>query len=321
MKDKYGRKIDYLRISLTDACNLKCVYCMPENGIKFNNANGALSSEELKKIINIFAQLGTKKLRFTGGEPLLRKDLDQLIKIAKKGGVERIAITTNGILLEEKLDVLVQAGLSEVNISLDTLSAKRFSDITRGGDLNKVLNAIDKSLKLGLKVKINAVIIDGINDDEFIKLCEMSIDRDLDIRFIELMPIGEGTKFTGKTENDLRDELKKVYKIENADEISINGPAKYIRIENAKGRIGFISAMSNHFCDSCNRIRITPDGFLKQCLHFKSGLDLKNLLKKTDSNEILKEKIVETIFNKPLGHKFKEENKSEDKRFMFQIGG
>lgn len=321
MNDKYGRKIDYLRISLTDACNLKCVYCMPENGIKFNNASGALDNEELKKIIGIFGNLGTKKLRFTGGEPLLRKDLKDLISAAKANGIEKIAITTNGILLEEKLEDLVSAGLSELNISLDTLDAKKFSEITRGGDLDTVLRAINKSLKLGIKVKINAVIINEINEDEFIKLCKMSIDRDLDIRFIELMPIGEGVKFTGKTEDELRGQLEEFYSIENVEDNSINGPAKYVRINNAKGRIGFISAMSNHFCDSCNRIRITPDGFLKQCLHFKSGLDLKKLLNNSTNDEILKEKIVETIFNKPMGHKFIEDHKSEDKRFMFQIGG
>lgn len=321
VKDKCGREIDYLRISLTDACNLRCIYCMPEKDVKFNNVEGALTNRELEKIINIFGELGTKKLRFTGGEPLLRKDLHCLIEVAKKSGVEKIAITTNGILLEEKLDSLVKAGLSEANISLDTLDEKRFSDITRGGDLNKVLSAIDKSLSLGMKVKINVVIINGINDDEFLDLCKLSVDKNLDVRFIELMPIGEGIRFKGKTEEQLMKLLKENHELEDSKNDGINGPARYVKIKNAKGRVGFISAMSEHFCDSCNRIRITPDGFLKQCLHFKSGLDLKKLINETDNKEILEDRIKETIFNKPVGHKFNEEKKSEDNRFMFQIGG
>lgn len=321
MKDKCGREIDYLRISLTDACNLRCIYCMPEKDVKFNNVEGALTNRELEKIINIFGELGTKKLRFTGGEPLLRKDLHCLIDVAKKSGIEKIAITTNGILLEEKLEQLVKAGLSEANISLDTLHEEKFSDITRGGDLHKVLKAIDKSLALGVKVKINVVIIDGINDNEFIDLCKLSINKKLDVRFIELMPIGEGIKFKGKTEEQLLGLLKKKYELEESHNEGINGPAKYVKIKGAKGKVGFISAMSEHFCDSCNRIRITPDGFLKQCLHFKSGLDLKKLIAQTEDKEFLEEKIKETIFNKPVGHKFNEEKKSEDSRFMFQIGG
>ncbi|MGL5615996.1 MAG: GTP 3',8-cyclase MoaA [Sarcina sp.] len=321
VKDKYGREIDYLRISLTDACNLRCIYCMPEENVKFNNVEGALSNEELEKIIDVFGSLGTKKLRFTGGEPLLRKDIDKLIYKAKSSGIEKIAITTNGILLVEKIESLVKAGLSEVNISLDTLDEERFKMITRGGELHRVLDAIDLSLKNGIKVKINAVMIDGINEDEFINLCKLSVDRDLDVRFIELMPIGEGIKFKGKTQEELLHKLKESFVVENLDKEGINGPANYVKIQNGKGRIGFISAMSNHFCDSCNRIRITPDGFLKQCLHFKSGINLKKLLEEEDSANILEEKIKDTIFNKPIGHKFNEEKKAEDNRFMFQIGG
>ncbi|MGL4742480.1 MAG: GTP 3',8-cyclase MoaA [Sarcina sp.] len=321
MEDKFGRKIDYLRISLTDACNLKCVYCMPESGVKFHNVQGALSNDDLERIIKIFGGLGTKKLRFTGGEPLLRKDLDILIKKAKESGIEKIAITTNAILLEDKIDALVEAGLSEVNISIDTLNPELFKEITRGGDLNKVLRALDKAIEHGLKVKINAVMIDGMNSSEFIELCGLTMSKDVDVRFIELMPIGEGIKFKGKTENDLRAELLRNYEIEEGKRILSNGPANYVKIKGSKGRVGFISAMSNHFCDSCNRIRITPDGFLKQCLHFKSGVNLKELIDNGSDNSILEEKIKSNIFNKPLGHKFNEDKKAEDNRFMFQIGG
>ena len=321
MKDKYGREIDYLRISLTDACNLKCVYCMPEHGVKFDNKDGALTHEDLDRIIKIFGRLGTKKLRFTGGEPLLRNDLDVLIATAKKSGIDKIAITTNAILLEDKIDSLVKAGLSEVNISIDTLDAKLFKELTRGGDLSKVLKSLDKCLAHGLKVKVNVVILNEINDKEFIDLCAMSIDKKVDVRFIELMPIGEGIKFKGKTEESLKKELTKSYELTADNQKVVSGPASYIKIKNSKGRVGFISAMSNHFCDSCNRIRITPDGFLKQCLHFRSGLSLKDLINENVDDKVLEGKIVETVFNKPLGHKFNEDKKAEDNRFMFQIGG
>ncbi|MGL4450129.1 MAG: GTP 3',8-cyclase MoaA [Sarcina sp.] len=320
MKDKCGRNIEYLRISLTDACNLRCVYCMPEKDVKFNNIKSTLTNQELKKIIKVFAKLGIKKIRFTGGEPLLREDLDQLIKIAKDSGINKIAITTNAILLEEKLDKLVDAGLSEANISLDTLDKQKFEDITRGGDLFKVLGAIDKALEKNIKVKINVVIIDGMNDDEFIELCKMSIDKNLDVRFIELMPIGEGLKFKGKTQKELLEKLEKEFKVSKVENVGVNGPAGYYRIHNAKGRIGFITPMSNKFCDKCNRVRITADGYLKECLHFKGGLNLKELV--NDKNEnLLEENLKKSIFNKQTEHEFVEKKSSQDSKFMFQIGG
>lgn len=321
MKDKFGRSIDYLRISLTDACNLKCVYCMPENGVQFKNIKGALANQDLERIIKIFGELGIEKVRFTGGEPLLRDELELLIRTAKRSGIEKIAITTNAILLEERVDALVEAGLSEVNISIDTLDSDLFKKITRGGELKKVLVALDKALGHGLTVKINAVIIEGMNSDDFIKLCEMTLAKKVDVRFIELMPIGEGIRFKGKTEQELRDKLIKKYEIEDEKRYLNNGPANYVKIKGAKGRVGFISAMSNHFCDSCNRIRITPDGLLKQCLHFKGKTSLKDLIENGANDETLKAVITESIYNKPLGHKFNEDKQAEDKKFMFQIGG
>ena len=320
MIDRCGRKIEYLRISLTDACNLRCVYCMPESNVKFHNIKSTLDNKELKKIIKTFAGLGIKKLRFTGGEPLLREDLHELIEIAKESGIDKIGITTNAILLEEKLDKLVDAGLSEVNISLDTLDYDRFSNITRGGDLKKVLGAIDKSLEKKLKVKINVVIIDDVNDDEFIDLCSISLDKKVDVRFIELMPIGEGIKFKGKTQKELLGRLKASFKVEDAENEGINGPAGYVKIVGSSGKIGFISPMSNKFCDKCNRVRITSDGFLKECLHFKGGLDLKELVNNQDEL-LLEKKLRESIFNKQTEHEFNEKKHSQDNKFMFEIGG
>lgn len=320
MKDKFNREIDYLRISLTEACNLKCIYCMPEENICFPKDNG-LTDSELEYLIDIFGDIGLKKLRFTGGEPLLRKSIVKLVSYAKKKDIKKIAITTNGVLLERYLDDLIDAGLTEINISLDSLKAEKFNEITRGGNLKSVLNSIEKAVNRGLKVKINAVIIKGVNEDEFIDLCSMTINTNVDIRFIELMPIGEGTKYIGVSGIELQEKLKEKYDIVKCDKTKENGPATYYSIPNAKGRIGFISALTNHFCESCNRIRITPDGVLKQCLHFKSGIDLKELLRNDLTKEEIENKIRETIYNKPQGHRFVEDKKTEDKRFMFQIGG
>lgn len=320
MKDKFNREIDYLRISLTEACNLRCIYCMPEGDVCFKNDNG-LTDDEIKYLIDIFGDIGLKKIRFTGGEPLLRKNIVELVSKAKEKGIGKIALTTNGVLLPKYLDELINAGLNEINISLDSLKEDVFKKITRGGNLISVVESIKKAVNKGIKVKINAVIVKGINDNEFLDLCKLSIHHKLDIRFIELMPIGEGTKYTGVNGKDLEKILKENFNIKEAKSDKDNGPAFYYRIEGAEGRVGFISALSNHFCESCNRVRITPDGVLKQCLHFKSGLDLKNILREDTTMEDIKERIKETIYNKPQGHRFIEDRKTEDDRFMFQIGG
>ena len=278
MKDKFNREIDYLRISLTEACNLRCIYCMPDGDVCFKNDNG-LTDDEIKYLIDIFGDIGLKKIRFTGGEPLLRKNIVELVSKAKEKEIGKIALTTNGVLLPKYLDELINAGLNEINISLDSLNEDVFKKITRGGNLISVVESIKKAVNKGIKVKINAVIVKGINDNEFLDLCKLSIHHKLDIRFIELMPIGEGTKYTGVSGKDLEKILKENFNIKEAKSDKDNGPAFYYRIEGAEGRVGFISALSNHFCESCNRIRITPDGVLKQCLHFKSGLDLKNILR------------------------------------------
>lgn len=320
MKDKFNREIDYLRISLTEACNLRCIYCMPEGEVCFKNHKG-LTDKEIKYLIDIFGDIGLKKIRFTGGEPLLRKNIVELVSKAKEKEIGKIALTTNGVLLPKYIDDLINAGLNEINISLDSLNEEVFRKITRGGNLITVVDSIKRAVNKGIKVKINAVIVKGINDNEFLDLCKLTIDHKLDIRFIELMPIGEGTKYTGVSGKDLEKILKENFNVKGAKRDKDNGPAFYYRIDGAEGRVGFISALTNHFCESCNRIRITPDGVLKQCLHFKSGLDLKSILREDISREEIKAKIKETIYNKPQGHRFIEDKKIEDDRFMFQIGG
>lgn len=320
MKDKFNRDIDYLRISLTEACNLRCIYCMPEEEVCFKKDNG-LTDEELKYLIDIFGDIGLKKIRFTGGEPLLRKSIVELVSKAKEKKIGKIALTTNGVLLHKYLDELINAGLNEINISLDSLNEEVFNKITRGGNLSYVLDSIKRAVNKGIKVKINAVIVKGINDNEFLDLCKLSIDNKLDIRFIELMPIGEGVKYTGVSGKDLEEILKENFNVKDGKRDTDNGPAFYYKIEGAEGRVGFISALSNHFCESCNRIRITSDGELKQCLHFKSGLNLKNILREDNTRQEIKERIKKTIYDKPKGHRFIEDKKTEDNRFMFQIGG
>lgn len=293
---------------------------MPE-GSTCNKEKEGLKDSELKEIIDIFGSIGLNKIRFTGGEPLLRKSIVDLVEFARDKGIKQIALTTNGILLDRYLDNLCAAGLTEVNISLDSLKADRFKAITRGGDFSKVMNGINRAIEKGLKVKINTVIIKDINEDEFIDLCKVTTEKNLDMRFIELMPIGEGIKYVGVSGKVLTDRLKGVYALKELKREVNNGPAIYYKIQGAKGRVGFISPLTNHFCDECNRIRVTSDGILKQCLHFNGGLDLKVIFRSTLSREEKETKIKETIYNKPQGHRFIEDKKTEDNRFMFQIGG
>ena len=322
MLDKLNRKIDYLRISVIDRCNLRCVYCMPEEGIESIPHDEILTYDEILRICEIVSELGIRKIKITGGEPLVRKDIVNLIRDIKNiDKIEQVTLTTNGILLHEMLDDLYDAGIDAINISLDTLNKDNFKKITRRDGLEKVLMSIDKAYDLGIRVKINCLAIRDFNLRELVEIASFAKDREIDVRFIELMPIGEGTKYTGVSGKDLEKILKENFNIKEAKSDKDNGPAFYYRIEGAEGRVGFISALSNHFCESCNRIRITPDGVLKQCLHFKSGLDLKNILREDTTREEIKERIKETIYNKPQGHRFIEDRKTEDDRFMFQIGG
>ncbi|AIY83450.1 molybdenum cofactor biosynthesis protein A [Clostridium baratii] len=281
-----------------------------------------LSNEEIYKIAKEAAKLGIRKVRLTGGEPLVRKGIVELIKkINSIDGIEEICLTTNGILLEENIDELYKSGLRKVNISLDTLNKEKYNKITRGGDINKVINAIDKCLDYGIVVKLNVVIIKGINDDEILDLMNLTLDKKVDVRFIELMPIGEGKKFEGLSNEYIKDYIKRLnidfdYEIRE----SKDGPAKYIKLKNSLGRVGFISPMSNCFCEDCNRIRITTEGTLKQCLNWKSGINLKKAVN-SNSEEELKKIIEKSIYNKPEKYLFKEESKDKEEKFMNEIGG
>lgn len=318
MIDGFGRKINYLRLSITDRCNLRCMYCMPKDGIQKVNHEEILTLEEIDEVIGIFASLGINKVRITGGEPLVRKGIISLIEnIRKYEGIKDLALTTNGILLKEMAFNLKKAGLNRVNISLDSLNPKKYAMMTRGGSLNKVLEGIEEAKKVGLTpIKINVVLIGGFNDDEIENFVALTKDEAIDVRFIELMPIGEVANWS--LENFLPNQyvLEKIphlVPVETEDKAS---PAKYYRLPNGKGKVGLISPISCKFCDNCNRIRLTSEGKLKYCLHSNEEFDLGKVLR---SNHSLKDFIEASILKKPLAHTI--EQGDFITRNMVQVGG
>jgi len=323
MKDKFGREIDYLRVSVTDKCNLRCIYCMDDKDNTFLKNDDKLTDDEIYRIVKESSELGIKKVRITGGEPLVRPNLVKLIsRINSISGIEEIYLTTNGILLADMIDELAANGLKGVNISLDSLKEERFNKLTRLGKLNKVLEAIDKATALGIKVKLNTVIVNDINKDEIIDFVNLTKEKNIDVRFIELMPIGVAINYKGVTNEEVLKVISENYS--NYEEVvrsKSSGPASYIKLKDAKGKIGFISAISNCFCENCNRIRLTPEGFLKQCLHFDYGIDLKSKLRAEINDEELKKIIFDNIYDKPEKHLFLEKSDHKEIRFMNQIGG
>ena len=322
MIDKFGRKVDYLRISVTENCNLKCIYCIDDN-ILNTYKNDILSDDEIVKIATECASLGIKKIRITGGEPLVRKNIENLIyRLNNIKEIEEIYITTNGVLLNDKIEILKENGLTGVNISLDSLNKDRFKKLTKFDKLKEVLLSIDKALELGLKVKINTVIVDDINKDEIIDFVKLTKDKNIDIRFIELMPIGAAKKYKGISNEEILNIIKNNFKniqVENKSKRSV--PANYIRVDNYKGKIGFISPISNCFCEDCNRIRLTSTGFLKKCLHYNYGIDLKKHIRSNISNKDLKELIYLNIYDKPQNHLFMKDCDDKENKYMNQIGG
>ena len=319
MKDSLGREIDYLRISLTESCNLRCIYCMPE-GVAPKVCGETLTKENIFDIVEVAVELNIKKIRLTGGEPLLRQDIVEIIQGIKDRGIEKIYITTNGILLSEKIEKLKKAGLRGVNISLDTLDREQFNYITRGGDLERVLQGIEKALNLNLEVKINSVIMKDINENAIEELAKLTLNSQLDVRFIELMPIGQGKKFTGISNNDIYDRLEKIFEFDR-DYKEIKGVSTYYKLKNSKGNIGFISPINSCFCETCNKIRLTSDGVIKRCLNSKGNTNIKEYLDKNIEKEKIKEILEQEILKKPEKHLFGKENKDEELKNMNAIGG
>ena len=319
MLDGYERNIDYARISLTDKCNLRCVYCMPEDKVYENNLiNDTLSFNDYKFIINGLSQVGIKKIKFTGGEPLLYPHLIELIKYAHyECNIDDISITTNGIGLNEIAYELKRSGLKSVNISLDSLKSYKYKSITRGGNLTDVLKSINRCLELGIKVKINCVVIKRFNDDEVYDFIEMANYYPIDVRFIELMPLGEGEYFYENgyfNISNFINDIDELYKIEDEK----GSTARLYQAKYAKGRIGIITPISCQFCNTCNRIRMTSDGKIKLCLHSNEETDIRYYLNKP---MIFKEVLKEIILKKPDKHNLLENNSSDTYRQMYEIGG
>ncbi|MGL6105659.1 GTP 3',8-cyclase MoaA [Romboutsia sp.] len=319
MIDNYNRKIDYARISLTEKCNLKCIYCVPaDEPIKEKQDDEILSLDDYKIIIKALSSVGISKIRFTGGEPLQYRGLDELVYYAANiCKIKTVSITTNGIGLKDRVESLMKNGLNTINISLDTLDKDRYKKITGGGDFDDVIESIKKAMELNLKVKINCVFIKGINSDELSSFIDIIKNYPIDIRFIELMPIGQGEKMFNKGFINLKESINslKELEIDNTDEKSV---ATYYRVKGGKGRIGIITPLSCMFCKNCNRIRITSDGNVKLCLHSKEEIDIKPFLKNEEKLNIYIEEIIKY---KPKEHSLNESNKSNNSKKMYQLGG
>lgn len=313
MKDRFGRNITYLRISVTDLCNLRCKYCMPESGVESLCHSDILSIEEIVEIVKVASKNGIKKIRLTGGEPLVRRGFINLCKqISEINEIEDIAITTNGVYLKEMADELFENKVRRINFSLDTLIKEKYNDITRRNDFDKTMESLFYAIKKGFKVKINVVLIGGFNDDEIQDFVNLANDYDLEVRFIELMQIGETANWSKDKFVSNKIVLEKVPKLEFD---GVSGVAKIYKIKGQKGRIGLISPISCSFCEDCNRIRLTSDGKLKPCLHSKDEINLKGL-----SGEELEEVFKRGIYEKPEKHHL-EDGKSESARDMNKIGG
>lgn len=313
MKDRFGRNITYLRISVTDLCNLRCKYCMPESGVESLCHSDILSIEEIVEIVKVASKNGIKKIRLTGGEPLVRRGFINLCKqISEINEIEDIAITTNGVYLKEMADELFENKVRRINFSLDTLIKEKYNDITRRNDFDKTMESLFYAIKKGFKVKINVVLIGGFNDDEIEDFVNLANKYDLEVRFIELMQIGETANWSKDKFVSNKIVLEKVPELEFD---GVSGVAKIYKIRGQKGRIGLISPISCSFCEDCNRIRLTSDGKLKPCLHSKDEINLKGL-----SGEELEEVFKRGIFEKPEKHHL-EDGKSESARDMNKIGG
>jgi len=325
MIDQYSRKINYLRLSVTDLCNLKCKYCMPEEGVEKKEHSDILRLEEYLKIVEAAAELGIDKIRLTGGEPLVRRGIIELVgKIARVEGIRDLAMTTNGLMLKQYAKPLKEAGLTRINISMDTLNPIKYASVTRGGNLQDVLDGIEaaKANKL-LPIKLNVVLINGFNTDEVSDFIAMASD-DIEVRFIELMPVGEASKWSkGRfiSNNDVLVEHQEL--LEEIDEIS-TGPARYYLKKGTKGKVGFINPISSHFCDQCNRVRVTADGKLKTCLHTDEEIDLSVAFNNDNGEEqldTLKAILSNSMMHKPKNHKLNDWEFTPITRSMNRIGG
>lgn len=323
MKDRYNRNIEYMRISVTDLCNLRCVYCMP-NGIEHVlPMHEILTFEEILRVVEAAVSLGITKFKITGGEPLVRRGIMDLVRmLTNTKGVSQVTMTSNGVLLGEMAKGLKEAGLASVNVSLDSLHPHTFKEITGFDALNQVLFGIQKAREVGIKTKINVVLQKGRNEDAWKDLALLSKEEGLEVRFIEMMPIGYGDEQKGVSNTDLLDLLEQEFGKSEVDTTSYgNGPANYVRFPGFLASIGFISAMHGTFCDACNRIRLSSTGMLKPCLCFSKAVDLRKILRGNYEDTVLIERMAAAIFDKPRAHQFLEKENITERRKMHEIGG
>lgn len=322
--DNYNRVINYLRLSITDFCNLNCVYCRPYREIIKKSYDDILKYEEIIRLVKLFVKLGINKIRLTGGEPLIKKDLEYIIKeILKNKEIEDFSLTTNGTLLAKKAALLKETGLKRINISLDSLNPIKYQEITQGGRIKDVLGGIKEAIKVGFDpIKINIIPLKGVNDEEIIDFATFAIENKLQIRFIEFMPLGKSQDYWKSKflpTEFIKMELKKIFHL-IPEKIFLKGNhTEYFRIKDTEGIIGFINPISNHFCDNCNRLRITPDGKIRLCLESEEEVDIKELIRANSNDNEIMNKIIQAVKLKPKKHNFN--LGKENRRLMFRIGG
>jgi len=326
LADQFNRAITYLRISVTDKCNLRCVYCMPERGLPWLPKADILSYEEIAQLVSAAASVGVRSIRLSGGEPLIRKDLPRLVQeIAAIGGIDDIALSTNGLLLEEQIDALLAAGLKRVNVSLDTLREDRFMEIARRPGLDRVLSGIDAAIARGLApVKINCVVMRGYNDDELAAFAQWTRERAVYIRFIELMPVQENLDVQRDAYMSADEILERVRAIGDLHAVAGpggNGPARYFAFDGAPGAVGVISPLSHDYCERCNRVRLTADGRLRLCLFGDHEIDLRGPLRSGATGADIAGMLQAAMLIKPERHHLKLGEAASRMRAFSEIGG
>jgi len=324
IKDPFERRIDYLRVSITDRCNLRCVYCSPERKRRFIPKRELLTPAEIARFAGAAMRHGLRKVRVTGGEPLMRKDVFEIISSVKSLGVRDVSLTTNGILLEGMARRLKASGLDRVNISLDTLSPKRYAEMTGGGDINLVWGAIEEARAAGLTpVKINVVPIRGMNDAEVADFAALTLESDIHIRFIEYMPVGRTSVCLRGACVKKRELMKKIAPLGALKKLPFRGegPSRNYRLKGAKGIIGIISPVSEHFCSSCNRLRLTAAGKVRPCLLSKTEIDIKAALRGGATDSQVEELFLRAVSIKPEGHSMSGDGPLAGLPLMSEIGG
>jgi cyclic pyranopterin phosphate synthase len=325
MKDSFGRTIDYLRISITDRCNLRCIYCMPPEGVESMPHADILRFEEILRLCRVLAALGIRNVKITGGEPLVRRGAAGLVRgIKGLEGIEKVTITTNGVLLGEYLDALAGAGLDAINISLDSLNEENFRRITRKETAGQILSAIRRARDRGLPVKINCVPLRGINEGDIPELAGLARDGGISVRFIELMPLGKAAALLPVPADEVTALLERAYGPLRPLTIKPgSGPAAYYALPGFQGHIGFISALSHEFCGACNRLRLTAGGLLKPCLSSDISLDLRGLLRGGATDSEIETAIAELVSRKPARHSFGGDRGrlEHGQKEMYRIGG